>query len=153
MFFKRINLMKKSKFTESQIWWNGCIDNQPFKRVRSWESTPKKDVCRIENGCWNSKGSSCKKVVAPSHRKEMACWAVKHKALSIRRACSSFMISEACYRYEAKLSDINASIADWLLRLTYANKTWGFDLCFLYLRNVKGFEWNHKRVYRIYPCH
>ena len=26
----------------------------------------------------------------------------------------------------------------------------GFDLCFLYLRNVKGFEWNHKRVYRIY---
>ncbi len=23
-------------------------------------------------------------------------------------------------------------------------------LCFLYLRNVKGFGWNHKRVYRIY---
>ena len=27
---------------------------------------------------------------------------------------------------------------------------WGFGLCFLYLRNVKGFKWNHKRVYRIY---
>ncbi len=26
----------------------------------------------------------------------------------------------------------------------------GFGLCFLYLRNVKGFKWNHKRVYRIY---
>ena len=25
-----------------------------------------------------------------------------------------------------------------------------FGLCFLYLRNVKGFGWNHKRVYRIY---
>jgi putative transposase len=24
------------------------------------------------------------------------------------------------------------------------------QLCFLYLRNVKGFLWNHKRVYRIY---
>jgi len=23
-------------------------------------------------------------------------------------------------------------------------------VCFLYLRNVKGFGWNHKRVYRIY---
>jgi putative transposase len=27
---------------------------------------------------------------------------------------------------------------------------WGFGLCFLYLRNVKGYHWNHKRVYRIY---
>jgi len=26
----------------------------------------------------------------------------------------------------------------------------GFGLCYLYLRNVKGFQWNHKRVYRIY---
>lgn len=25
-----------------------------------------------------------------------------------------------------------------------------FGLCFLHLRNVKGFGWNHKRVYRIY---
>ena len=23
-------------------------------------------------------------------------------------------------------------------------------MCFLYLRNVRGFKWNHKRVYRIY---
>ena len=26
----------------------------------------------------------------------------------------------------------------------------GFGLCYLYLRNVRGFQWNHKRVYRIY---
>jgi putative transposase len=41
-------------------------------------------------------------------------------------------------------------IADWLLRLTTTNRRWGFGLCFLYLRNVKGFEYNHKRVYRLY---
>jgi putative transposase len=37
-----------------------------------------------------------------------------------------------------------------LLRLTENQRNWGFGLCFLYLRNVKGFLWNHKRVYRIY---
>jgi len=37
-----------------------------------------------------------------------------------------------------------------LLRLTDNHRNWGFGLCYLYLRNVKGFKWNHKRVYRIY---
>lgn len=41
-------------------------------------------------------------------------------------------------------------IADLLLGLTKAHKTWGFGLCFLYLRNVQGHPWNHKRVRRIY---
>jgi len=36
------------------------------------------------------------------------------------------------------------------LRLTTAYRDWGFGICFLHLRNVKGFGWNHKRVYRIY---
>ena len=30
------------------------------------------------------------------------------------------------------------------------SQTSGYDLCYLDLRNVKGFEWSHKRVYRIY---
>ena len=37
-----------------------------------------------------------------------------------------------------------------MIRLTTAQRNWGFGLCFLYLRNIKGFKWNHKRVYRIY---
>jgi len=61
-------------------------------------------------------------VVRPSQRKEMAQWAVRNKSASIRFACRTFSISE----------------------------TWGFGLCFLHLRNVRGFGWNHKRVYRIY---
>lgn len=36
------------------------------------------------------------------------------------------------------------------MRLTTAYRSWGFGLCFLHLRNVKGKPWNHKRVYRIY---
>lgn len=41
-------------------------------------------------------------------------------------------------------------IADLLVGLTDARKTWGIGLCFLHLRNVKGHPWNNKRVYRIY---
>jgi putative transposase len=70
--------------------------------------------------------------------------------LSIVSACDAFTISQTCYRYQPQLSDENASIADWLELLTDRKKNWGFKLCFLYLRNVKGFKWNHKRVYRIY---
>ena len=59
-------------------------------------------------------------------------------------------VSESCYYYQPRLSSENALIADWLLRLTTTNKRWGFGLCFLYLRNVQAYAWNHKRVYRIY---
>ncbi len=86
----------------------------------------------------------------PSHRKEMATRAIQEKGISIRFACKTFGISETCFRYQAKISSDNALIADWLLRLTTTNRTWGFSLCYLYLRNVKGFQYNHKRIYRIY---
>ena len=75
---------------------------------------------------------------------------VVDRQVSIRFACICMGISETCYRYEAKLSSENQQIAGWLLRLTTTHKRWGFGLCFLYLRNVKGYGWNHKRVYRIY---
>jgi putative transposase len=89
-------------------------------------------------------------VVRPSRRRELAKEFVRKGRLSIRAACTAFTISETCYRYQPKLSDENAEIADWLLKLTGANRNWGFMLCYLWLRNVKGFKWNHKRVYRIY---
>ena len=80
----------------------------------------------------------------------MARQGIAKHGLSVRFACQVYGISESCFRYQAKLSGENALVADWLLRLTMTNKRWGFGLCFLYLRNVKGFGWNHKRVYRIY---
>jgi len=80
----------------------------------------------------------------------MAQEAVAHRGVSIRLACKAFTISETCYRYRPRLADENVEIADWLIRLTHNQRNWGFGLCFLYLRNVKGFGWNHKRVYRIY---
>ena len=89
-------------------------------------------------------------MVKPSHRKEMAQHYVNERKVSVRLACQAFRISETCYRYEPKLCDENVEIADWLIRLTTTYRRWGFGLCFQYLRNVKSFQWNHKRVYRIY---
>lgn len=80
----------------------------------------------------------------------MAQHAVQKHGISIRMACICLSVSQSCYHYKAKLSSENALVADWLLRLTHTHKRWGFGLCFLYLRNVQRFTWNHKRVYRIY---
>ena len=89
-------------------------------------------------------------MVAPWQRRDMAKQLVKQRKVSIRLACETYGISETCYRYQAKLGADNRIIADWLLRLTHNQRNWGFGLCFLYLRNVKDFSWNHKGVYRIY---
>lgn len=74
---------------------------------------------------------------------------IKH-GISVRLACKVFQVSQTCFRYQNIHSDENDLIADWLLKLTCTWRNWGFGLCFLYLRNVKGYLWNHKRVYRIY---
>jgi transposase InsO family protein len=79
----------------------------------------------------------------------MAENAVERRGASIALACRAFGVSETCYRYGPKLRAENEEIADLLTGLTDARKTWGFGLCFLHLRNVKGHPWNHKRVYRI----
>jgi putative transposase len=89
-------------------------------------------------------------MVRPSQRREMAARAVAEKGSPITLACAAFGISESCYRYHPKLQPENVQIADWLIRITDNNRNWGFGLSFLYLRNVKGYGWNHKRVYRIY---
>ncbi len=85
-----------------------------------------------------------KKVVKPSSRKRMAVRAITEKKETIRLACKAFKISEYCYRYQPKLDEENELIADWLIRLTHNQRNWGFGLCFLYLRNVKGFKWNRE---------
>ena len=88
-------------------------------------------------------------MVRPSRRKEMAQKALSAYGVSIHLVCLAFGISETCYRYQPILSDENAEIEDWLIRLTHNQKGWRFGLCRDYLRNVKGFDWNHKRIRRI----
>ncbi len=88
--------------------------------------------------------------MGPSQRREMAAVAVRQRGVPIALACRAFGVSETCFRYGPKLRAENEQISDLLTGLTDARKPWGFGLCFLHLRNVKGHPWNHKRVYRIY---
>ena len=56
----------------------------------------------------------------------MAEKAVARHRVSIALACRAFGVSETCYRYNPKLKDENEVIADLLMGLTDARKTWGF---------------------------
>ena len=55
----------------------------------------------------------------------MAGTAAAWQGVSIALACRTFGVSETCYRYSPRLSDENERIADLLVGLTQAHKTWG----------------------------
>ena len=79
----------------------------------------------------------------PAQRRELAEKAVATKGVSIALACRAYGVSETCLRYSPKRDEENEMIADLFVGLTNVHKTWGFGLCFLHLRNVKGHVWNH----------
>jgi putative transposase len=81
----------------------------------------------------------------------MAKRLVNDYKVSVRFACDTFGISETCYRYNAKLCTENCKIADWLLRLTDNQRSRGFVLCYLFLRNVKGYNRELELNLRIKP--
>ncbi|WP_179989081.1 MULTISPECIES: transposase, partial [unclassified Acinetobacter] len=91
-----------------------------------------------------------KRMYADERLKSLAQQPTEQFKISISMACLIFKVSQTCYRYKARSDQENIQIADWLIKLTNEHKTWGFKLCFLYLRNIKNYQWNHKRVYRIY---
>ena len=89
-------------------------------------------------------------MVVPLRRKSLVCHYIEDRGISISRACLIFNISVTCYYHKSVATDENKQIADLLIKLTQQNKSWGFGLCFLTLRNVMGLRYNHKWVYRIY---
>lgn len=125
------------------------FDEGPDEGAGSGECPAQEDVCRGAAQGRHSEGVPGKKVTRPSRRREVAKEVVSQRGISISLACDIFQVSETCYRYSAKKNAEDEEIADWLMRLTDNHRNWGFGLCFLYLRNVKAFAWNHKRVYRI----
>jgi putative transposase len=89
-------------------------------------------------------------VVKPSKRKQVAQYITTNYKVSINTICNICSISKYCYYYQPKLSSDNELIANMLIELTNKHKRWGFKLCYYYIRNVRGYKYNHKRIYRIY---
>jgi hypothetical protein len=121
------------------------LDDDSHEGAQGRKCPLKEDVHRRKAQGGGPKRGPRKKVVRPFRRREMAQKVVRDIGIPIRLACAIFSVSETCYRYEAKSNAENE-----LIRLTDNNRSWGFGLCYLYLRNVKNFTWNHKRIYQIY---
>ncbi|SUA51535.1 Uncharacterised protein [Oligella ureolytica] len=71
----------------------------------------------------------------------MAQRAVTQFRASIRVACEVFSISQSCYYYQPRQAGENEVIADWLIRLTTAQRNWALaDVSCIYviLRALNG---------------
>lgn len=72
-----------------------------------------------------------------------------HQA-SLRTACKTVGISRSSYDYQRDTMRDQVVIEE-LQRLAENYPTYGFQMMFDKLRQ-EGFEWNHKRVYRLYKA-
>lgn len=116
--------MKKSRFTESQIL-------AVLRQAEVGCFVP--DLCR-EHG-----------ISTATFYK----WRLKHGGMDASMVSQMKALEEENRRLKRLYAELSMQ-ADLLVGLTQARKGWGFCLCFLHLRNVRGHAWNHKRVYRIY---
>ena len=73
---------------------------------------------------------------------------VHHHHISERQACQAVNIPRTTYQYQHKSKDDN-QIIKLLGELVEKHPSIGFWKCYHRLRR-QGYEWNHKRVYRVY---
>lgn len=78
----------------------------------------------------------------------MADFAIKTHEVSVNRACKLLNISRSVYRYEPKLAN-DIEIKQMLKELAEKHRRYGFKKMFQKIRQ-RGYQWNHKRVYRVY---
>lgn len=70
--------------------------------------------------------------------------------LSIRQACEVVTLPRSSFQYKNKQKD-DAAIIEQLQELVDKHPSIGFWKCYYRIRR-QGFEWNHKRVYRVYTA-
>ena len=86
------------------------------------------------------------KTLAPEARKEIAGEIAEEFHVSITRACNLMRIHKSYFYYDSVKDDSEIEAA---IRQKAEDGCDGFWKIYHRLRN-EGFEWNHKRVYRVY---
>jgi putative transposase len=71
------------------------------------------------------------------------------RGLSLRQACRAVDLPLSSYYYRPREKEGDAVIGDKLMGYARRHQSWGFWMIFDNLR-MHGYEWNHKRIYRIY---
>lgn len=81
-------------------------------------------------------------------KREAVNYLVTEEQFSNRKACKLIGISRTTYQYEAKSKD-DSELQTALTALTGKHAAIGYWQCCYRLWN-KGYNWNHKRIYRVY---
>jgi len=76
-------------------------------------------------------------------------YAIEQHEASVKRACRLFGMSRTAFAYDPIKKADDSLIKQELLALVEMNRTHGFWKLYTRLRN-DGFQWNNKRVYRVY---
>jgi putative transposase len=77
---------------------------------------------------------------------------VGEEDLPASRACRYLGLARSCYyKRPVGLKASDEPVVEVLNQIIAKNGRWGFWLCFDWMRN-NGYEWNHKRVWRIYKA-
>ena len=75
---------------------------------------------------------------------------VGEEGLPIKRACAYLGLARSSYyQRPASRAKVDDPVIKVLNQVVAKNGRWGFRLCFDWMR-MHGYEWNHKRVWRIY---
>jgi putative transposase len=73
---------------------------------------------------------------------------IVHHRVSTRQACIQVQLPRSSFHYQVKEKP-DAPIIEQLTELVHKHPSYGFWMCYNKLRRA-GFNWNHKRVYRVY---
>lgn len=84
----------------------------------------------------------------PDEKKELVAYMIKEHKVSQRQAVKAVSLPQSTIRYKRKLKQDEEIIKE-LQALVEKHPSIGFWKCYYRLRR-KGYNWNHKRMYRVY---